>query len=404
MTAVRGVLARIGSVVRGGWMVLGITLAILLVIELGFRVKQQLSGELVPYTPTPPEYASADWYRDFTAEYDATRAQRWKPYVYFGRHPSFTGRYINLDSLGRRVTPQPAGLRPAARVFFFGGSTIWGTAQRDDHTIAAEAARRLQPLAPAGSRIEVINFGEGGYVSTQGVIALYLALRAGNVPDVVVFYDGINDVIATVQAGEAGLPQNEAKRVAEFQAGRLLDRTGIERGPKKDLRSLGWLALTALKQLAVVDWVLSLRSSPPSALIAADSAAKSTVRIYAHNVRAVEALAREYGFSAIYVWQPSIHGTAKPLTPYETRIMNTITSNPTHARMRDVHLAVPALLDSAMAEVAPGKFVNAASLFRNDSSNVYFDRVGHNIEASVPTIVDAFWPLLRAAVTRHIAT
>lgn len=138
---------------RSIWSVLGMTLLLLLLIECGFRIKQQLSGELVSNPPIPPSYRNADWYAPFTAEYDATRQQRWKPYVYFGRWPSFQGRYVNIDEFGRRVTPQPTSpAEPAATVFFFGGSTMWGTAQRDSQTIAAEASRRLQREAGEGRR------------------------------------------------------------------------------------------------------------------------------------------------------------------------------------------------------------------------------------------------------------
>ena len=93
---------------------------------------------------------------------------------------------------------------------------MWGTSQRDDKTIPAEASRRLQALAGPSRRIEVTNFGENGYVLTQEVIELMLQLRKGNVPDIVVFFDGINDAGATVQWGEGGNTQNESKRVAEF--------------------------------------------------------------------------------------------------------------------------------------------------------------------------------------------
>src|SRR5439155_17899889 len=137
---------------------------------------------------------------------------------------------------------------------FFGGSTMWGTSQRDDHTIAAEAAHRLQALAGPNARVEVTNFGETGYVNTQELLQLMLELRAGHRPDVVVFYDGLNEVAATVQGGTAGLPQNESKRVAEFTMGRALDRTGFDQGLRFDLRRIALLGGQAIKQLAIDDW------------------------------------------------------------------------------------------------------------------------------------------------------
>jgi lysophospholipase L1-like esterase len=348
---------------RALWMLVGVTVLIVLLVEIAFRIKQQLSGELVNNPPVPASYAGTDWYAGYLAEYDAARGLRWEPIVYFGRYPSFTGKYINIDSLGRRITPQPTvPTVPAARVFFFGGSTMWGTSQRDEHTIPAEAARRLQPLAGPGRRIEVLNLGENGYVFTQEVLALLLELRSGNIPDVVVFLDGINDVFGTVQSGVAGYPQNEMKRSADFQLGRQL-----------------------------------------TPLIPADSGARLTSRAYAATTRVVEALAQEYGFVPIYVWQPTIHSTSKPLAPFEQSVMNGILRNPTQLRMREVHLATPSMLDSLLKPVLGPRFVNASGLFARDSSEVYTDRVGHNTERSIPTIIDAFWPPLHAAVTNRIA-
>jgi len=390
------------NLLRACWLIIGVSLLFLLIAEGCVRIVRRITGADTTHDAVPAAYAASSWYRDFTREYDATRPQRWLSYLYFGRLPSFHGRYVNIDSLGHRVTPQPAiPAIPRARVYFLGGSTMWGTEQRDDHTIPAEASRRLQALAGPGARIEVTNFGESGYVFTQDVLNLILQLRAGARPDVVVFYDGINDVFATVQAGVAGVPQNESKRAAEFDMGRALDRTGFVRGPRRDLRAIALLTVAEFKQLALVDWLESMMPKPPAKpFIPADSAARSTVKIYAEQARMVEALSQLYGFTAIYVWQPSFHGTQKQLTPYEERRMMTIRNDSFQRRLQEVHRLIPAILDSAMSAVAPGRFVDASSLFRNDSTTVFVDRIGHNVESSVPQIVDVFWPALQAALAR----
>src|SRR6185295_3816027 len=99
------------------------------------------------------------------------------------RRKPFHGTYINVDSAGIRITPQrPISGVPVARVFMFGGSTMWGWLQRYDKTIPAEVARRLATMADSVGGIEVTNFGETGYVFTQEVLELMLQLRAGNRP------------------------------------------------------------------------------------------------------------------------------------------------------------------------------------------------------------------------------
>lgn len=387
------------------WLIIGMSVAMFLLAESCFRVQrsfsERITGARPGATPAGDPQAKLPWFEEFTREYDDTRPQRWKSYLYWGRLPSVPGRYVNVDSAGRRVTPQPTTpAKPAARVFFFGGSTMWGTAQRDDHTIPAEASRRLQTLAGPGNRIEVTNFGESGYVTTQELIQLELELRAGNHPDVVVFYDGINDVGTTIQYGAAGIPQNESKRVSEFAMGRAIDRTGFTRGLRRDLNAEGALLREGFNQLALVDWITSKKAASPVTFISADSAARSTVRIYAENMRIVEALAKAYGFQAIYVWQPNVHSTPKPLTPFEDRIVKRIKQDDFQLRTRETQLAIPPIVDSAMATIAPGRFIDASSLFQADTMSVFVDRIGHTTEASVPKIVDAFWPALQAAVQR----
>ncbi|MBC8457124.1 MAG: hypothetical protein H8D67_03910, partial [Deltaproteobacteria bacterium] len=50
----------------------------------------------------------------------------------------------------------------------------------------------------------------------QEVIDLFLQLQKGNIPNIVIFYDGINDTFSAFQNGISGIPQNEWNRKKEF--------------------------------------------------------------------------------------------------------------------------------------------------------------------------------------------
>lgn len=399
-SALRRSICAAGRAILVSWQVFGVTLVLFAVIEVGVRIQSTARSALATsVSVVDPRHQDA-WYAGFMNEFNATRAQRWIPYLYFGRNPSYRGRYINIDSLGHRITPQPARpTAPRARVFFFGGSTMWGTNNRDDHTIPAEASRRLQLIAGPGSRIEVANFGENGYVMTQGIVQLMLLLREGKRPDVVVFYAGLNDAGATVQSGVPGLPQNESKRVEEFAFGRVLDRTGFEHGAAKDTRALGFAFRQFADRLAAVELLKSWLPPPATTYIPADAAALGTVAVFVENVRIVEALAGQYGFKAIYIWQPTVHATTKLLTPYEQKIARQIQADPFQRRLSEVHRAILPLIDSAMTNIVRGRFINAASIFQGDGRHIFVDLIGHTSESATPTIVDAFWPQLAAAVT-----
>lgn len=406
MTATtRTMLLRAWDGLRTTWLILGVCLLLFVVAEAAVRVARRVSGVEYRRAAVPESYRTSDWYTGFARDQDGSNAQRWLAYVNFGRRPSYHSRTVNIDSLGRRITPEPTvPAAPAARVFFFGGSTMWGTGQRDDHTIPAEASRRLQQMVGPGRRVEVTNFGEAGYVSTQGLLKLMLQLRAGDRPDVVVFYDGINDVVATVQARVAGLTQNEAKRISEFNMGRAIDRNVPARGTRQDLHAVAVLELAAVHQSALLAWLQTLLPARrPERLIGPVTAAKETAASYAENVRIIEALSKTYGFTAIYVWQPSLHATDKVLTPFERHLLDNIAKDSFQHRLQEVHRVIPPLVDSAVAPIAGSRFVDATHVFSGDSSEVFIDRIGHNTEASVPKIVDAFWPALRAAVGARVA-
>ena len=85
-------------------------------------------------------------------------------------------------------SPLKAIFAPDAKtIFMFGGSTLWGTGSPDRNTIPSE----LQALL--GPEYDIYNFGETGYVSTQELNYLLHRLSLGDIPDTVIFYDGVND-------------------------------------------------------------------------------------------------------------------------------------------------------------------------------------------------------------------
>jgi hypothetical protein len=396
------------SALRATWMIVGVIVAICILGESCYRasgwVRRTARSTPAASAARDPQADSA-WYPELMRESSASAEMGWKSFVQFRHLAPFHGQYVNIDTGLRRVTPQAPATSPSVtRVFFFGGSTMWGSFQRDDHTIAAEAARRLQAGAKPGTQVEVTNFGEVGWVSTQELLELMLQLRAGNRPDVVVFYDGINDVASTIQNGVAGIPQNENKRVAEFSMGRALDRGGHGAGLGVDLHALGLLAGAGLRQSEIVQSLQRYARPQGRHMLPADSAARALTRVYVENVRLVESLAKTYGFIPIFVWQPSLHGTSKPLAPNEAHLMRAISANNYQHRLKDVHLAVPPLLSSSMTPILADRFVDASDVFRGEPAPRFIDEIGHNTEAAIPRIVDAFWPALQSAVAQRSTT
>jgi len=125
-------------------------------------------------------------------------------------------RYNNVRGSVRRSFEPPA---PRRTVWFLGGSTLYGLGQRDVHTIPSEVGRLA---SAAGMPIKVVNFGVPAYLNWQEVSLIGLRLSQGARPDLIVFYDGFNEVKAAQARGAAGMRDLDVPGNAyqdEFEAG-----------------------------------------------------------------------------------------------------------------------------------------------------------------------------------------
>ena len=375
---------------RYTWVMFGAALLMLWALETCYRVQGRLryslwSARSAESARHPDE--GLPWHAGYLEEERASGVVDWWPYVYHRRRP-FDGRYINVDSSGLRHTVQTvSGAPDTVRVFLFGGSTMFGVSQRDSNTIASVVSSRLAARQSRETTFHVTNFGQSGYVFTQEVIELLLQLRAGARPDVVVFYDGLNEVSSAVQNGIAGWPMNEDNRARDFDLGRAVYSVN-----SSDAQASAKLVEAGLSRLRIFQRLNLAIGRRGSSAVMDDTVAHSIATTYAETARLVEALARQYGFRALYIWQPSLHHTRKRLTPYEARLQALLDADPFQQRQRRLHALLPPLVAAAMAEVAPGRFLDISDVFATDTLAVYTDAVGHNTERAVPAIVEAFAP------------
>jgi lysophospholipase L1-like esterase len=343
------------------WSILGISLLLLLLVDRvaqtffergSFQYARQRLEQL------QPESDSA-WINQFVAERGDTEftstAVRWEPFVYW-RSAEHRGQFFNVDANGlRRTVHSDAGhaetehsaatteistqtASPSRgshpwRIFMFGGSALWGDSVRDEHTLPSLLAQRL---TQAGYAVDVSNYGQLGYVSTQEWIALALELRRGNVPDLVVFYDGANDVGAAAVNPRPGLTINETNRVAEFNLlndaswGRLVKSCAYNtaigrlvrgaRGPEWAERQREQMQLRNDERIAQRS--ASLPEPPPLATAEERTQFERAVRdleigreavaVYRANLRLVQALQQAAGFEALFYWQPTVLDRQQP--------------------------------------------------------------------------------------------
>ena len=210
---------------RGFWMALGVVVVILFVVEVVpdawknfWRSFDYEQGWKPDFRAASEGYGGAAWPAFHFREYWSEVARLdWRSYAYW-RHRPYQGRTLTIGDDGLRKTwNRPADALPgieARRIFMFGGSAMIGFGARDDFTIPSILARELSETTVPN--VVVSNFGQTGYVSSQELLTLMEELKGGNVPDLVIFYDGVNDTFAALQKGVAGLPQNEHNRAREF--------------------------------------------------------------------------------------------------------------------------------------------------------------------------------------------
>jgi len=290
------------------WLIFGVTLLLLILIEVFFKF--YFTFKLNEDARIQADcYKNVEWAKDYYKEFNKCNVEEWRPYIYWRRKP-FNGEFINVDVNQRRKTVFEKSdwikQEPLIKIFMFGGSTLWGSGVRDEFTIPSLVGKNL---SEAGFNVEVVNFGESGYLNTQEVIELFLQLQKENIPTLVIFYDGVNDIFSAYQQGIAGIPQNEFNREREFNS--LLSK-------KKSLR----VFIESLKTLATFQFISELSKPIESQINYSDSEienlSQEVIDIYNHNIKIVFSLAEEYEFNSLFYWQPSIFNK-KQLSEYEEK-------------------------------------------------------------------------------------
>ncbi len=310
-------LVRFLKAVQTVWSIIGLTIIVILLTEASLRLVFAVKDRLTSAGAVDPRlieqgYGGEAWPIQHDRELRAL-ADRWEPYVYFRQKP-FAGRTITIDADGRRRTWAPAEAAERTgkvyRLLMLGGSTLWGYGSRDDRTIPSLVARQLHDR---GYRIEIQNLAEIGYVSTQEVVALIRELQAGYRPDLVIFYDGVNDTTSALLEGEAGVTTNERNRRAEFN----ILQSPARLGASLMMRIVRDSASFRLAQV-IAHRVAGPAAIQPGGLSAAkrNELARDVVRRYQANLDIVEKLGRAYGFDALFYWQPVVFDKQK-LTPFE---------------------------------------------------------------------------------------
>ena len=235
------------------------------------------------------------------------------PFLIWRKQP-FEGQLINIDSAGNRVTPGAACREGSYNVFMLGGSTLWGWGSPDWGTIPAYLQKELQPYLD--QPLCVVNMAEVGHVYTQELIMLQQQLQLGHVPDLVVVYNGGNEVITTYIHSRADVHY-------DFEL--IADIYNHRHDPARQKSFLSDLMTEhsyALQVFARIRRKLSPSGQGTSLIIERSEQNRDQLTTdlrlsYQANSKALQALSREYGFESAVFLQSSIWTAGKKMTDEE---------------------------------------------------------------------------------------
>ena len=389
--------------------ILGLTVLVVVAVDLLGRAASAIDGRFFN-PPVLDSVSGALDERQFAAAYDgagydvatlfrefhATERIVYEPYTIWDRR-YYPGDLISIDFGGFRRTVNTSEAEGALKVWVFGGSTVWGEGAPDDETIPSHLAGLMNAW---GVDTAVKNLGERGYVSTQEVVFLYRELQAGRRPDVVVFYDGINDAAAASNWPEAPGSHVSLHRIRDrFQFGEVPSERRRE-----FVRSLGIYKASriVLDRLEARERTARLRQDDSDVDITPKFLDANfrflggqAVDVWLANRELVMALGDEFGFTSLFVLQPSLWTDGKPLHVSERRIL----AEHLERRAMTHIMATRAEMSSILGErwrdgTLPSNVYDVGDVFSAVEEPVYIDYV-HTAGPGYRIVAEALFERLR---------
>ena len=245
--------------------------------------------------------------------------------------------YTNISD-GERLTYRPGGSGRRVSVWFFGGSALFGDGQRDGHTIPSEFARIAESH---GILVDARNFGRPATTMWEELELFQQQVASGVKPDLVVFYDGFNDLAGQLNQGLTTEPTNYFDPTAGDAFGTAATATprkavapdpasgevsGIE-----GVVDAYWDQSASHKVYDALDELFGGGSDAPAVRFAAGAkqrdtsaapvpdeskqAAENAIALQAKAAKVASTLAAGMGAQAHFFWQPSVF--TKRLLPEE---------------------------------------------------------------------------------------
>ncbi|MCU1498072.1 MAG: hypothetical protein JWM47_2025, partial [Acidimicrobiales bacterium] len=262
---------------------------------------------------------------------------------------------------GERLTraPEPCDC-DTKEVWFTGASAAFGSGQRDLHTIASQLVRLGDDH---GVSLHIRNLAVPGHTLWQEYAPVLARLANGERPDLVVFYDGFNDLSYSFTEGVLGTP--------DFRV------------PMVDRPDLQPLQILGLGPGGIVE-----ATEPLGGL---EGLGRSAARRYRRLVELVTADVEALGVPVLFVFQPdALTSAVQRAAGFEAPLRGA-------EGLEGMGDALASMLAVAESELPEGQ-LNLRHVFDDLSSPVFFDPV-HTNEQGAAVVAEAIWPALQAELS-----
>jgi lysophospholipase L1-like esterase len=376
------------------WNAIGGLLLIILAIEVLPGLLKWVSRSLRYGRESKPDtraladaYEDADWVGPYYAVIWDLRVN-WAPHV-GGIMRVFSAPGLNIDEDGLRRTWNPAPSQApnpgtsVSRIHAYGGSTMMGFGVRDDWTVPSLLSKKLND---AGHRVDVVNFGQPTYTATQAFIAFTEQMATGNIADVTIFLDGLNEAITVEQNGTAGTVFNAAIRADEFNLMQPWRRAELLR------HALDTIVPRTMRRVQTLEELLrpAAGNDAPFRITAEaiEPLCRDVVSHYVNTLRMIRAIADDNDTRPLFFWQPSLF-SKRTLSDYEERYKND--GAPVPGLRGELFQTIYAMLKSnPIFQSLPGA-VDVSGLF-DDSPDAQFIDPFHLAEKGNDVLADAMLP------------
>ncbi|NCN45875.1 MAG: hypothetical protein COU63_04980 [Candidatus Pacebacteria bacterium CG10_big_fil_rev_8_21_14_0_10_36_11] len=255
--------------------------------------------------------------QDFVTKQYENIKYSYKPFLLWASDPNQDNGVVSTNSLGYRGNDWGEKQAGTFRIIILGGSSVWGQgATADDKTIIGYLEKELnnklaeKKINLVANKIEVLNLGQPGYVSTQELL-MWKEISAYQ-PDLVIHYGGFNDLYAgfiyKVGSNLPGINENALTKKKLGAAWSLIEEEVKNRLNKSEL--LGFFRYHLQKSnLNKAENILEQGN------VAIDSAKK-----YEESVDYINAIASKTKTPVLFVFQPTIFWGNKSFSTEEIRI------------------------------------------------------------------------------------